>query len=112
MAVTRIPIPEWDRRKKEDDRLDLSLAEVDLSVRTVNCLEDEGIFTVMQLLNCTPQRLLGITNFGERTLQQIYDALEKEGLYRREKRPLEQGNLRISSEEDHAQLEDADSPDT
>ncbi len=111
MAVTRIPIPEWDRHKQADDRLELSLAEIDLPVRTVNCLEDEGILTVMQLLNCTPQRLLGITNFGERTLQQIYDALEKVGFYRREKRPLEQGNLRVFSEDDHALMEGPGSPD-
>ena len=69
MAVTRIPIPEWDRHKEADARLELSLAEMDLPVRTVNCLEDEGILTVAQLLNCTPQRLLDITNFGEATLQ-------------------------------------------
>ena len=111
MAVTRIPIPEWDRNRDADDRLELSLAEVDLPVRTVNCLEDEGILTVMQLLNCTPQRLLGITNFGEKTLQQIYDALEKLELYRREKRPFEQGNFRVVSEEDHTLLEDWDSSD-
>ena len=39
MAVTRIPIPAWARTRKADDRLDLSLSEIDLIVRTVNCLQ-------------------------------------------------------------------------
>ncbi len=45
MAVTRIPIPEWARIQRADDRLELSLAEIDLCVRTVNCLEEDAIFT-------------------------------------------------------------------
>jgi DNA-directed RNA polymerase subunit alpha len=82
MAVTRIPIPAWARTQKADDRLELSLAEIDLVVRTVNCLEDEGIFTVQDLLNCTPERLLEIPNLGEKTLETIYAALAKIGFHR------------------------------
>ena len=83
MAVTRIPIPDWARTQKADDRLELSLSEIDLCVRTVNCLEEEGIFTVQDLLNCTPEDLLNIPNLGERTLGTIYTALVKIGLSRR-----------------------------
>ena len=79
MAVTRIPIPDWARTQKADDRLELSLSEIDLCVRTVNCLEEEGIFTVQDLLNCTPEDLPKIPNLGERTLGTIYAALEKWG---------------------------------
>jgi DNA-directed RNA polymerase subunit alpha len=83
MAVTRVPIPDWARTQKADDRLELSLSEIDLCVRTVNCLEEEGIFTVQDLLNSTPEDLLQIPNLGERTLDTIYVALEKIGLSRR-----------------------------
>jgi DNA-directed RNA polymerase subunit alpha len=82
MAVTRIPIPDWAKTGKVDDRLDLSLSEIDLIVRTVNCLEEEGIFTVRDLLNCTPERLLEISNLGEKTLETIFEALEKIGFHR------------------------------
>ncbi|MCC6125524.1 MAG: DNA-directed RNA polymerase subunit alpha [Pirellulales bacterium] len=82
MAVTRIPIPAWARTQKADDRLELSLAEIDLTVRTVNCLEEERIFTVVDLLQCTRERLLQITNLGEKTVETIYVALEKLGFYR------------------------------
>jgi len=87
MAVTRIPIPEWAKTQKRDDRLELPLAETELSVRTVNCLEEQAIFTVRDLLYCTPERLLEIPNFGEKTLQAVYDALEKIGFRRPSRRP-------------------------
>jgi DNA-directed RNA polymerase subunit alpha len=82
MAVTRVPIPEWAKTQKTDNRLELSLSEIDLVVRTVNCLEDHGIFTVEDLLNATPKQLLEIPNLGEKTLDTIYQALEKIGFYR------------------------------
>ena len=85
MAVTRIPLPDWARTENADDRLDLSLAETELSVRTVNCLEEHAIFTVRDLLNCTPDRLLEIPNFGEKTLLTVYEALEKVGFHRASK---------------------------
>jgi DNA-directed RNA polymerase subunit alpha len=83
MAATRIPIPAWARTQTADDRLELSLAEIDLTVRTVNCLEEEKIFTVLDLLHCTRDRLLQITNLGEKTVETIYTALEKLGFYRK-----------------------------
>ncbi|MHB1038313.1 MAG: DNA-directed RNA polymerase subunit alpha C-terminal domain-containing protein [Pirellulales bacterium] len=90
MAVTRIPIPAWARNQKTDDRLERSLSEIDLIVRTVNCLEEQGIFTVQDLLNCAPQRLLEIPNLGEKTRDAIYEALEKIGYYRTSKQPVEE----------------------
>ena len=82
MAVTRIPIPSWKRTQKADDRLELNLAEMNIPVRTVNCLEDEEIFTVGDILDCEPQQLLEIPNFGPKTLVSVYAALEKIGFYR------------------------------
>ena len=89
MAVTRIPIPAWAKSQKTDDRLELSLAEIDLAVRTVNGLEEERIFTVQDLLSCKPQRLLAIPNLGEKTLETIFAALEKVGFYRVSRQPAE-----------------------
>ena len=89
MAVTRVPIPEWAKTQKTDNRLELSLSEIDLVVRTVNCLEDNGIFTVQDLLNSTPKELLEIPNLGEKTLDTIYLALEKIGFYRPGRQPDE-----------------------
>ena len=92
MAVTRIPIPAWARTQKADDRLELSLSEIDLIVRTVNCLEEHGILTVRDLLNRTPQQLLEIPNFGEKTVETVYAALEKIGYHRTSQQPMEEVN--------------------
>ena len=97
MAVTRIPIPAWAKSQKGDDRLGRSMSEINLIVRTVNCLEDEGIFTVQDLLNCTPEQLAEIPNIGEKTIETIYAALAKIGFtqgqntVRREKMAISSG---------------------
>jgi DNA-directed RNA polymerase subunit alpha len=69
------------------ERLEMSTAEIGLSVRTTNCLEERGIFTVDDLLHCTREDLLSISNFGEKTLEEVYKALESIGFYRRSRYP-------------------------
>ena len=59
-----------------------ALLAVGLTVRTTNCLEERGIFTVNDLLHSTRDDLLSISNFGEKTLEEVYKALEKFGFYR------------------------------
>ena len=85
---TRIPLSraEEDARNMQE-RLDLSAAEIGLTVRTTNCLEERGIFTVRDLLNCTRDDLLAISNFGEKTLEEVYIALENIGFYRNNRQP-------------------------
>jgi DNA-directed RNA polymerase subunit alpha len=90
MAVTRIPIPAWYKTQDKDDRLELSLAETDLGVRTVNALEEERIFTVQDLLRCKPEQLLAIPNLGEKTLETIFAVLEKMGFCRESEQPIKQ----------------------
>lgn len=88
--MTRIPISKADEQARlMRERLDLSTAEIGLQVRTTNCLEEKGIFTVRDLLNSRPETLLTIANFGEKTLEEVYQALERLGYYRPEhKRPV------------------------
>lgn len=87
--MTRIPLPRIDTHAQDlAARLEMSTAEIGLSVRTTNCLEERGIFTVNDLLNCTRDDLLSISNFGEKTLEEVYKALEGVGFYRRSKRQM------------------------
>jgi len=80
---SRVPLSTIDTEAKDLRRkLEMSTAEIGLSVRTTNCLEERGIFTVEDLLNCTPQDLLSISNFGEKTLEEVYKALEGIGFQR------------------------------
>ncbi len=80
---TRIPLIEAEEQSRSlKKRLEMSTAEIGLTVRTTNCLEERGVFTVQDLLNCTREDLLSISNFGEKTLEEVYTALESIGFYR------------------------------
>src|SRR5262249_1791021 len=52
-------------------KLDMSLAELELSVRATNCLESEGITTVRHLVSRNEDQLLTVRNFGETTLKEV-----------------------------------------
>lgn len=83
MTRTRIPLSAAEEESRRTlERLEMSTAEIGLSVRTTNCLEERGIFTVRDLLQCTREDLLGISNFGEKTLEEVYQSLESVGFYR------------------------------
>ncbi len=86
--MTRVPISQADERARLlKEQLDLSTANIGLQVRTTNCLQEEGILTVRDLLNSTPDRLLNIANFGEKTLEEVYTALETLGYHRHWRKP-------------------------
>ena len=81
---TRIPLSTVDTDARDlRDKLEMSTAEIGLTVRTTNCLEERGIFTVEDLLRSTPEELLSISNFGEKTLEEVYKALEGIGFFRK-----------------------------
>jgi DNA-directed RNA polymerase subunit alpha len=85
--MTRIPLRRTENQVEDlSNRLEMSTAEIGLSVRTTNCLEERGIFTVNDLLNCTREDLLSISNFGEKTLEEVYKALEGVGFFRKGRR--------------------------
>ena len=87
MSVTRIRLSAAEEQARlMQQRLEMSTAEIGLSVRTTNCLEERGIFTVRDLLNTTRADLLSISNFGEKTLEEVYQALEKFEFHRPHRR--------------------------
>lgn len=88
MSTTRIPMSQAEEiAQRRRAQLELSTAEIGLTVRTTNCLEEKGIFTVRDLLKSTPKDLLSISNFGEKTLDEVYIALENIGYYRPHRQP-------------------------
>ena len=81
--MSRIPLNQAELTNQGmKDRLEMSTAEIGLAVRTTNCLEERGVFTVDDLLHCTRDDLLSISNFGEKTLEEVYKALENYGFKR------------------------------
>lgn len=63
-----------------EGKLNLSLAELNLSVRATNCLESENINSVRDLVVRTADELLEVRNFGETTLNEVQDKLTEIGL--------------------------------
>ncbi len=63
-----------------EGKFNMSLAELELSVRATNCLESEGITTVRQLVSRSEEQLLTVRNFGETTLKEVTKKLQEHGL--------------------------------
>lgn len=60
--------------------LDLPIEALDLTERPRNCLKRAQINTVGELIAKTEEDLLGITNFGEKSLQEVLQRLDDRGL--------------------------------
>lgn len=96
MARTRVPVcTAYEASQNMKNYLAMSMAEIGLSVRTTNCLEERGVRTVEDLLNCKRDDLLSISNFGEKTLEEVFKALESVGFYRNWRRPATQPALAV-----------------
>jgi len=61
-------------------KLNMSLAELRLSVRASNCLESENITTVRDLVSLNEDQLLEVRNFGDTTLLEVVERLTELGL--------------------------------
>ena len=86
--MTKIPVNQSLLETQSlKERLQMSTAEIGLAVRTTNCLEEIGVFSVDDLLHCTRDDLLAISNFGEKTLEEVYKALESVGFFREGRKP-------------------------
>ena len=65
--------------------LDLRIEELDLSERPRNCLKRAQINTIGELVERTVDDLLGITNFGQKSLDEVLQRLDERGLALRTK---------------------------
>lgn len=61
----------------------MRIEHLELSYRAYHCLKNEGIHTVEELVELTPQRLLHIPNFGRITLGEVEGALNEHALHLR-----------------------------
>ena len=58
----------------------LPIEDMDLSVRSYNCLKREGVATVGELVQKTEQDLLDIRNFGQKSIEEVKQKLAEMGL--------------------------------
>jgi DNA-directed RNA polymerase subunit alpha len=71
---------EDDEKSKLRKLLNMSVNEIELSVRAANCLNNANITTVGQLAMKTEQEMLKYRNFGKKSLNEIKDKLSALGL--------------------------------
>lgn len=64
--------------KEEDTKekvLEMSIEELDLSVRSYNCLKRAGINTVEELTNRTEEEMMKVRNLGKKSLEEVLSKL-------------------------------------
>ena len=70
--------------EKEDDEkekvLEMSIDELELSVRSYNCLKRAGINTVEELTNKTSDDMMKVRNLGRKSLEEVLAKLKELGL--------------------------------
>ncbi|MDI9509900.1 MAG: DNA-directed RNA polymerase subunit alpha [Bacillota bacterium] len=70
--------------EKEDDEkekvLEMNIDELELSVRSYNCLKRAGINTVEELTNKTAEDMMKVRNLGRKSLEEVLSKLKELGL--------------------------------
>ncbi len=70
--------------EKENDAqekvLEMNIDELELSVRSYNCLKRAGINTVAELINKTPDDMMKVRNLGRKSLEEVLAKLKELGL--------------------------------
>ena len=70
--------------EKEDNEkekvLEMNIDELELSVRSYNCLKRAGINTVEELCNRTPEDMMKVRNLGRKSLEEVLAKLQELGL--------------------------------
>ena len=70
---TEIMVEKDDKGKEKV--LEMTIEELDLSVRSFNCLKRAGIHSVRQLVEFSENDLLNIRNFGAKSIEEVKDKL-------------------------------------
>ena len=76
--IESIFAPEGPSKNTE---LEKQIEDLDLSVRSYNCLKRAGIHSVRQLVEYSENDLLNIRNFGAKSIEEVKDKLQSMDLY-------------------------------
>ncbi len=65
---------------EENTILEQSIDTLELSIRSMNCLKNANIRTLRDLVSRSEKEMVEIRNFGDKSLREVREKLEKEGL--------------------------------
>ena len=76
-----MPMPHSEREDNNKDKvLEMTIEELDLSVRAYNCLKRAGINTVAELVQRNQEDMMKVRNLGKKSLEEVEQKLEALGL--------------------------------
>jgi DNA-directed RNA polymerase subunit alpha len=79
-APQGLPIADAGATTTASPDLDVAIEDLDLSERPRNCLKRAQVNTVGELLQKSEDDLLAITNFGQKSLDEVIVKLDERGL--------------------------------
>lgn len=82
--VTDVEIMVEKEEDKKEKMLEMTIEELDLSVRSYNCLKRAAINTVEELTEKTEEDMMKVRNLGKKSLEEVIQKLESLGLSLRE----------------------------
>lgn len=79
-TVSDVEIMVEKEEEEKDKILEMTIEELDLSVRSYNCLKRAGINTVEELTLKNPEDMIKVRNLGKKSLEEVIHKLEELGL--------------------------------
>ena len=80
-GMDHVPIMVEKEEEEKNKILDMTIEELDLSVRSYNCLKRAGINTVSELTQKTEDDMMKVRNLGKKSLEEVQQKMEALGLY-------------------------------
>ena len=77
-AHTEVLVSKTDTNK--DKVMEMTIEELDLSVRSYNCLKRAGVNTVEDLAGKTEEDMMRVRNLGKKSLEEVLNKMESLGL--------------------------------
>ena len=68
------------QNSKKENIFEMGIEELDLEVRSYNCLKRAGIDTVEELCNRTSEDMMKVRNLGRKSLEEVLSKLKELGL--------------------------------
>ncbi|ADL06938.1 DNA-directed RNA polymerase subunit alpha [Thermosediminibacter oceani] len=74
-AVKKVEAPVEKEKDERERILEMPIEELDLSVRSYNCLKRAGINTIGELIQKTPEEMMKVRNLGKKSLEEVEEKL-------------------------------------
>jgi DNA-directed RNA polymerase subunit alpha len=78
--VDEVEITNEEDENNKEKVLEMSIEELDLSVRSYNCLKRAGINTVEELIRKSDEEMMKVRNLGKKSLEEVQNKLNELGL--------------------------------